>query len=189
MNKRVRAEGLGQRPVVLWFTGLSGAGKSTIANLVEKKLTLAGRHTYLLDGDNIRHGLNRDLGFTDADRVENIRRVAEAARLFVDAGLIVLVSFISPFRSERAMAREMVEADEFLEIHVDAPLEVAEARDVKGLYAKARAGEIRHFTGIDSPYEAPLAPDLHLDTTAATAEELADRVIARLAAGGYLGRH
>ncbi len=188
VNKRVRAEALGQKPVILWFTGLSGAGKSTIANLVDKKLTLAGRHTYLLDGDNIRHGLNRDLGFTDADRVENIRRVAETARLFVDAGLIVLVSFISPFRSERRMARELVGADEFLEIHVDAPLDVAEARDVKGLYKKARAGEIQHFTGIDSPYEAPLEPDLHLDTTTATAEELADRIVARLIAGGYLGR-
>ena len=189
VNKQVRAEGLGQKPVILWFTGLSGAGKSTIANLVEKKLTLAGRHTYLLDGDNIRHGLNRDLGFTDADRVENIRRVAETARLFVDAGLIVLVSFISPFRSERAMARELVGADEFLEIHVDAPLDVVEARDTKGLYAKARAGEIQHFTGIDSPYEPPLSPDLHLDTTASSAEELADRIVARLAAGGYLGKH
>jgi bifunctional enzyme CysN/CysC len=188
VNKQVRAEGLGQKPVVLWFTGLSGAGKSTIANLVEKKLTVAGRHTYLLDGDNIRHGLNRDLGFTDADRVENIRRVAETARLFVDAGLIVLVSFISPFRSERAMARELVGSDEFLEVFVDAPLEVAEARDVKGLYKKARAGEIQHFTGIDSPYEPPLAPDLYLDTTTAPAEELADRVVARLASGGYLGR-
>ena len=188
VNKHVRAGALGQRPVVLWFTGLSGAGKSTIANLVEKKLTVAGRHTYLLDGDNIRHGLNRDLGFTDADRVENIRRVGETARLFVDAGLIVLVSFISPFRSERAMARELVGSDEFLEVFVDAPLEVAEARDVKGLYKKARAGEIQHFTGIDSPYEPPLSPDLYLDTTAAPAEELADRVIARLASGGYLGR-
>ena len=188
VNKQVRAGALGQKPVILWFTGLSGAGKSTIANLVEKKLTLAGRHTYLLDGDNIRHGLNRDLGFTDADRVENIRRVAETARLFVDAGLIVLVSFISPFRSERRMAREMVGADEFLEVHVDAPLAVVEARDAKGLYAKARAGEIQHFTGIDSPYEPPLSPDLHLDTTAESAEELADRIMARLAAGGYLGR-
>ena len=188
VNKQVRADGLGQKPVILWFTGLSGAGKSTIANLVEKKLTLAGRHTYLLDGDNIRHGLNRDLGFTDADRVENIRRVAETARLFVDAGLIVLVSFISPFRSERRMARELVGPGEFLEIYVDAPLEVAEARDVKGLYKKARAGELQHFTGIDSPYEPPLAPDLHLDTTTATAEDLADRIVARLTAGGYLGR-
>ncbi len=188
VNKQVRAEAMGQKPVILWFTGLSGAGKSTIANLVEKQLTLAGRHTYLLDGDNVRHGLNRDLGFTDADRVENIRRVAEAAKLFVDAGLIVLVSFISPFRSERDMARDMVEPDEFLEIHVDAPLHVAEARDVKGLYKKARAGEIKNFTGIDSPYEPPLEPDLRLDTTSETPEEAAGRVVARLAAGGYLGR-
>ena len=182
VNKAVRAAAQGQKPVILWFTGLSGAGKSTIANLVEKKLTLAGRHTYLLDGDNIRHGLNRDLGFTDADRVENIRRVAETARLFVDAGLIVLVSFISPFRSERRMARELVGDGEFLEIYVDAPLEVAEARDLKGLYKKARAGEIQHFTGIDSPYEPPLEPDLRLDTTSADPEELADRIVARLAA-------
>jgi bifunctional enzyme CysN/CysC len=189
VNKQVRGEALGQKPVILWFTGLSGAGKSTIANLVDKKLTLAGRHTYLLDGDNIRHGLNRDLGFTDADRVENIRRVAETAKLFIDAGLIVLVSFISPFRSERRMARELVGADEFLEVYVDAPLDVAESRDVKGLYKKARAGEIQHFTGIDSPYETPLNPDLHLDTTTAEAEDLADRVVARLMAGGYLGKH
>ena len=186
VNKAVRAEAKGQRPVILWFTGLSGAGKSTIANLVERKLHVAGRHTYLLDGDNVRHGLNRDLGFTDADRVENIRRVAETAKLFVDAGLIVLVSFISPFRSERTMARELVGEGEFLEIFVDAPLAVAESRDVKGLYKKARAGEIRNFTGIDSPYEPPLSPDLHLDTTNASPEELADRVIARLVAGGYL---
>ncbi len=189
VNKQVRSEAMGQKPVVVWFTGLSGAGKSTIANLVEKKLTLAGRHTYLLDGDNVRHGLNRDLGFTDADRVENIRRVAETAKLFLDAGLIVLVSFISPFRSERAMARELVETDEFLEIFVDAPLALAEERDVKGLYKKARAGEIKNFTGIDSPYEAPEKADLRLDTAAESAEDLADRVIARLAADGYLGRN
>ena len=188
VDKRVRAEALGQKPAILWFTGLSGAGKSTVANLVEKKLHLLGRHTYLLDGDNVRHGLNRDLGFTDADRVENIRRVAEAAKLFVDAGLIVLVSFISPFRSERDMARELVEAGEFLEVFVDAPLEVAEARDPKGLYKKARAGEIKHFTGISSPYEPPLAADIHLDTTATSAEDLADVVVERLRRGGYLGR-
>jgi bifunctional enzyme CysN/CysC len=188
VNKDARAGALGQRPVILWFTGLSGAGKSTIANLVEKKLHLAGRHTYLLDGDNVRHGLNRDLGFTDVDRVENIRRVGETAKLFVDAGLIVLVSFISPFRSERAMARELVGEGEFLEVFVEVPLEVAEARDPKGLYKKARAGEIAHFTGIDSPYEPPLAPDIRLDTTTASAEELAERVVSRLRTGGYLGR-
>jgi bifunctional enzyme CysN/CysC len=186
-DKDVRAGSLGQRPCVVWFTGLSGAGKSTIANLVEKKLHLLGRHTYLLDGDNVRHGLNRDLGFTDADRVENIRRVAEAAKLFVDAGLIVLVSFISPFRSERDMARELLEPGEFVEVFVDAPIEVTEARDPKGLYKKARAGEIRNFTGIDSPYEPPLKAELRLDTTAADAEELADRVVAWLGGARYLG--
>ena len=188
VNKDVRSAAKGQRPVILWFTGLSGAGKSTIANLVEKKLTVLGRHTYLLDGDNVRHGLNRDLGFTDADRVENIRRVGETAKLFVDAGLIVLVSFISPFRSERDMARELVKEGEFLEVFVEAPLAIAEARDPKGLYKKARAGEIRHFTGIDSPYEAPLKPDILLDTTAASAEALADTVIERLRRAGYLGK-
>ncbi len=187
LNKQVRAEAKGQRPCILWFTGLSGAGKSTIANLVEQKLHRLGRHTYLLDGDNVRHGLNRDLGFTDADRVENVRRVAEAAKLFVDAGLIVLASFISPFRSERDMARDLVGADEFFEVYVDAPLAVAEARDPKGLYKKARAGKIQHFTGIDSPYEAPVSADIHLDTTTASAEELAEIVIARLKGGGYLG--
>ncbi len=187
VDKRARSQALGQKPCILWFTGLSGAGKSTIANLVEKKLFLAGCHTYLLDGDNVRHGLNRDLGFTDADRVENIRRVAETAKLFADAGLIVLVSFISPFRSEREMARNLAEAGEFLEVFVDVPLEVAEARDPKGLYKKARAGEIAHFTGIDSPYEAPLEPDVHLDTTQATAEELAEQIVERLRNGGYLG--
>ncbi|WP_421725497.1 sulfate adenylyltransferase subunit CysN [Bauldia sp.] len=186
VNRDSRAGLKGQKPVILWFTGLSGAGKSTIANLVESKLHLMGRHTYILDGDNIRHGLNRDLGFTDVDRVENIRRVAEAARLFVDAGLIVLVSFISPFRSERRMAREMVEDGEFLEVFVDAPLAVVEERDPKGLYKKARAGEIQHFTGIDSPYEEPVNPDLHLDTTTADSSELADRIIEALRQGGYL---
>jgi bifunctional enzyme CysN/CysC len=186
VDKHARADLKGQRPCILWFTGLSGAGKSTIANLVEKKLHLQGRHTYLLDGDNVRHGLNRDLGFTDADRVENIRRVAEAAKLFVDAGTIVLVSFISPFRSERRMARELVEAGEFIEVFVDAPLAVAEARDPKGLYRKARAGEIKHFTGIDSPYEPPLQPDLTLDTTTADANALAERVVRHLSDGGYL---
>ena len=188
LNKAIRAEAMGQRPVIVWFTGLSGSGKSTVANLVEKKLHVLGRHTYLLDGDNVRHGLNRDLGFTDADRVENIRRVGEAAKLFVDAGLIVLVSFISPFRSERDMARDLVEPGEFLEVYVDTPLAVAEARDPKGLYKKARAGAIRNFTGVDSPYEPPLNAEFALDTTKDSAEELADRVVEYLRRGGYLGR-
>ena len=170
----------GQKPCVVWFTGLSGAGKSTIADVVEQKLHAEGRHTYLLDGDNVRHGLNRDLGFTDADRVENIRRVAEVSGLMVDAGLIVLVSFISPFRAERQLARDRVDANEFIEVHVDTPLHVAEARDVKGLYKKARSGQLPNFTGIDSPYEPPEAPELRVDTTTMTAEEAADRVIAAL---------
>ncbi|WP_449467556.1 sulfate adenylyltransferase subunit CysN [Stenotrophomonas humi] len=162
VDKAARARIKGQQAKVLWFTGLSGAGKSTVANQVEKRLHAQGRHTFLLDGDNVRHGLSRDLGFTDEDRVENIRRVAEVARLMADAGLIVLVSFISPFRAERQMARERFEDGEFIEVFVDVPLEVAEARDVKGLYRKARAGQIPNFTGIDSPYEAPEAPELHL---------------------------
>ena len=164
VNKAARAAQKHQRPAVLWFTGLSGAGKSSIANLVDKKLHALGRHTYLLDGDNVRHGLCRDLGFTEADRIENIRRVAETAKLMVDAGLVVLTAFISPFRAERAMARELFAEGEFVEIHIDTPLEVAEQRDVKGLYAKARRGELANFTGIDSPYEAPEAagdPDRH----------------------------
>jgi bifunctional enzyme CysN/CysC len=174
-----------QAPAVLWFTGLSGAGKSTIANLVEKKLLSLGRHTYLLDGDNVRHGLNRDLGFTDEDRVENIRRVAEVARLMADAGLIVLVSFISPFRAERRMARSRV-GDDFIEIHVDTPLAVAESRDAKGLYKKARAGQLKNFTGIDSPYEPPEAPELRIDTTALSPEAAAEQICAFLE---QWGRH
>jgi bifunctional enzyme CysN/CysC len=173
---------MGQKPAVLWFTGLSASGKSTIANLVEKKLLASGHHTYLLDGDNVRHGLNKDLGFTDEDRVENIRRVAEVAKLMVDAGLIVLVSFISPFRSERRLARGLFAPGEFIEVHVDTPLEVAERRDVKGLYAKARAGELPNFTGIDSPYEAPEHAELVLDTTTVPAEQLAQRVVDRVLA-------
>jgi bifunctional enzyme CysN/CysC len=171
---------------VLWFTGLSGSGKSTVANVVEKKLYARGRHTTILDGDNVRHGLNKDLGFTDVDRVENIRRVAETAKLMADAGLIVLVSFISPFRSEREMARGLMPDGEFVEIFVDTPLAVAEQRDPKGLYARARAGEIKNFTGIDAPYEAPLTPDLHLQTQNSDPEALAEQVIAWLEAHGRL---
>ncbi len=169
-----------QRPCVLWFTGLSGAGKSTIANIVQMQLHALGRHTYLLDGDNVRLGLNKDLGFDDADRVENIRRVAEVAKLMTDAGLIVLTAFISPFRAERSMARALFAEGEFIEIHVDTPLEVAESRDAKGLYLKARKGRLRNFTGIDSPYEAPEQPELRVDTTTLSPEHAADRIVAYL---------
>ena len=186
VDKALRSELKHQRPAVLWFTGLSGAGKSTIANLVEKKLAAMGRHTYLLDGDNVRHGLNKDLGFTEADRVENIRRVAEVARLMVDAGLIVMTAFISPFRSERAMARGQMADGEFIEIHVDTPLAVAEERDVKGLYKKARRGEIANFTGISSPYETPEAPEIVVNTHTQTAEEAADLIVAKLKASGIV---
>ncbi len=186
VNAEARAAQLGQKPAVLWFTGLSGSGKSTIANLVEKRLFALGHHTYSLDGDNVRHGLNRDLGFTDADRVENIRRVAETSKLFVDAGLIVLVSFISPFRSERRLARELLKQDEFVEIFVDTPLEVCESRDPKGLYKRARAGEIKNFTGIDSPYERPENPELTLKTESTNLEELAESVVQHLRAQGRI---
>ena len=186
VNKRARALLSHQKPCILWFTGLSGAGKSTIANLVEKRLHADGRQTYLLDGDNVRHGLNKDLGFTNQDRVENIRRVAEVAKLMVDAGLIVLVSFISPFRSERRMARALVEPGEFFEVHVDTSLAAAEARDVKGLYKKARRGELKNFTGIDSPYEPPEAPEVHLDTAVLSPEDAASQVIARLGEAGII---
>ena len=169
-----------QKPAVLWLTGLSGSGKSTIANILEKKLARMNRHTFLLDGDNVRHGLNKDLGFTEADRVENIRRVGEVAKLMADAGLIVITAFISPFRSERDMVRAMMPPGEFIEVLVDTPLEVAEARDVKGLYAKARSGQLKNFTGIDSPYEAPENPEIHIDTTVMTPEDAADLIISRL---------
>jgi bifunctional enzyme CysN/CysC len=177
IGRDAHARQKGQSPRLLWFTGLSGAGKSTIANLVEKRLFAMGRHSFLLDGDNIRHGLCRDLGFSDGDRAENIRRVGEVARLMSDAGLIVLSAFISPFRAERAMVRAMMPPGEFIEIFVDTPLAVAEARDEKGLYRKARAGELPHFTGIDSPYEPPEQPDIHIDTTRMTAAEAAELIV------------
>jgi len=180
VDKAARAESLGQKPAVLWFTGLSGSGKSTIASIVEKKLHAEGKQTYTLDGDNIRHGLNRDLGFTDADRVENIRRVGEVARLFADAGLITLVSFISPFRSERRMARELLDEGEFFEVFVDTPIEECKKRDPKGLYKKAEAGEIKNFTGIDSPYEAPENAEIHLRNVNRDPEDVADEVISFL---------
>jgi bifunctional enzyme CysN/CysC len=180
VTRELHAQLKHQQPAVLWFTGLSGAGKSTIANLVEKQLVRMNRHTFLLDGDNVRHGLNRDLGFSDADRVENIRRVGEVARLMTDAGLIVITAFISPFRAERAMVRQMIAPGEFFEIHIDSTLEAAEARDVKGLYRKARAGQLKNFTGIDSPYEAPLSPEIHIDTAKLTAEQAAELIVGRL---------
>ena len=186
VNRISRAEAKGQKPAVLWFTGLSGSGKSTIANLVERTLFAHGRHTYLLDGDNIRHGLNRDLGFTDADRVENIRRVAEAAKLFVDAGLIALVSFISPFRSERRMARELFGPGEFIEVFVDTPIDVCMTRDPKGLYRKAMDGEIKHFTGIDSPYELPDHAEITLKTVGTDPAELAVEVVSFLRAAAIV---
>ena len=186
VDKAARAAMKGQKGCVLWLTGLSGAGKSAIANMVEKKLHAMGRHTYLLDGDNVRHGLNKDLGFTDADRVENIRRVGEVAKLMVDAGLIVMTAFISPFRSERRMARSLLEQDEFVEVHVDTPLAVAEERDPKGLYKKARRGELKNFTGIDSPYEAPETPEVRIDTTGCTVEQAADQVLAYLEQHGLI---
>jgi len=187
VDKAARARLKGQLAAVVWFTGLSGAGKSTIANLVEQKLHAEGRHTYVLDGDNVRHGLNRNLGFTEADRVENIRRIAETAKLFADAGLIVLVSFISPYRADRQSARALLEPGEFVEVFVDAPIEECERRDPKGLYRKAREGRIRHFTGVDAPYEAPEAPEIHLRTSGTSAEAAAVQVVDHLRARGTLG--
>jgi bifunctional enzyme CysN/CysC len=184
--KSDRAGLKGQTPCIVWFTGLSGAGKSTIANLVEQKLFAMARHTMLLDGDNVRHGLNRDLGFTVADRVENIRRAGEVAKLMVDAGLIVICSFISPYRAERDMIRGLVGANEFIEVHVDTPLEECMRRDPKGLYAKAGRGKIKNFTGLDAPYEAPEAPELRLSTMNQTPDQLADEIIKLLSARGNL---
>jgi bifunctional enzyme CysN/CysC len=181
VNKAARAQTKGQKPCVLWLTGLSGAGKSTIANLVEKKLHALGRHTYLLDGDNVRHGLNKDLGFTDVDRVENIRRIGEVAKLMVDAGLIVITAFISPFRAERRMARELMAEGEFIEVFIDTPLDVAERRDTKGLYKKARQGQLKHFTGVDSPYEVPEHAEIRVETTQLTADAAADLILRELA--------
>lgn len=175
-----------QKPVVLWFTGLSGSGKSTVANAVESKLLSLGRHSYLLDGDNVRHGLNKDLGFSDDDRVENIRRVGEVAKLFVDSGAIVLTAFISPFIADRKQVRDLVEDSQFLEVFIDTPLEVCERRDPKGLYKKARAGEIKNFTGIDSKYEEPLSPEIHVKTAGKSVEECAEFVVNQLADQGYL---
>jgi bifunctional enzyme CysN/CysC len=186
VNKGARAELKEQKPCVVWFTGLSGAGKSTVGNLLEKRLFALGRHTYLLDGDNVRHGLNKDLGFTEADRVENVRRVAEVAHLMADAGLIVLVSFISPFRAERRMARALMDEGEFFEVFVDTPLTVAEERDPKGLYKKARRGELKNFTGVDSPYEVPEDPEIRIDTTSLTPEQAAETILARLRSAGII---
>ena len=177
VTKSQRAESLNQKPSVLWMTGLSGSGKSTIANAVELQLERRGFHTYLLDGDNIRHGLNKDLGFTEADRIENIRRIGEVSKLMTDAGLIVISAFISPFQSERNMVRELVDTSEFIEIFIDTPLHVAEKRDVKGLYAKARAGKLKNFTGIDSPYEKPSKPEITIDTTELSVSEAADTIV------------
>jgi len=180
IDKSARAALKYQSPCILWFTGLSGSGKSSVSNMVETKLLSLGHHTYLLDGDNVRHGLSKDLGFSAEDRVENIRRIAEVSKLMVDAGLIVLTAFISPFRSDRQIARALVEEGEFLEVFMDTPLEVAEERDPKGLYKKARRGELKNFTGIDSPYEPPESPDIRLVAGTGSIEEMADRVIAHL---------
>ena len=186
VDRAARARLKGQRPCVIWFTGLSGAGKSTIANLLEQRLCAAEYHTYLLDGDNVRHGLNKDLGFTHQDRVENIRRVAEVSRLMADAGLIVLVALISPFRADRLMARGLLPEGEFIEVFVDTPLAVAEGRDPKGLYKKARRGELKNFTGIDSPYEEPESPEIRIDTTRLSAEDAADAILRHLRSAGMI---
>ncbi|MBF9001213.1 MULTISPECIES: adenylyl-sulfate kinase [Vibrio] len=186
VTHQARVKQKGQTPVVLWFTGLSGSGKSTIANAVESLLMEQGKHSYLLDGDNVRHGLNKDLGFSDSDRVENIRRIGEVAKLFVDSGSIVLTAFISPFIADRQQVRDLLEPGQFLEVFIDTPLDVCEARDPKGLYKKARAGEIKHFTGIDSAYEAPIQPEIHVKTAQVSIEQCAAQIVAQLDALGYL---
>ncbi len=175
-----------QKPVVLWFTGLSGSGKSTVANAVESKLFSLGKHSYLLDGDNVRHGLNKDLGFSDQDRVENIRRIGEVAKLFVDSGSIVLTAFISPFVDDRKQVREFLSEGQFLEVFIDTPLEVCEQRDPKGLYKKARAGEVKHFTGIDSEYQVPANPDIHIKTAQYSVSECAEQIVSQLQQLGYI---
>lgn len=181
-----RAKQKNQKSVVLWFTGLSGSGKSTVANAVESKLLSLGKHSYLLDGDNVRHGLNKDLGFSDHDRVENIRRIGEVAKLFVDSGAIVLTAFISPFISDRSQVRELLGENQFLEVFIDTPLEVCELRDPKGLYKKARAGEIKHFTGIDSEYQAPVNPEIHVKTAELSIDACAEYIVEQLMTRGYL---
>jgi adenylylsulfate kinase len=186
VNKTTRAESLGQQPKVFWLTGLSGSGKSTLANLLEKKLHAQNKHTYLLDGDNVRHGLCGDLGFSDKDRVENIRRISEVAKLFIDSGVIVLTAFISPFQADRDFCRNLLEAGEFVEVFVDTPLEICEQRDPKGLYKKARSGEIKHFTGIDSAYEAPQNAEIHLQYQEESAEQTAERLYALLVEKGLV---
>lgn len=186
VSPKERSELKKQQPVVLWFTGLSGSGKSTVANAVEKKLLELGKHSYLLDGDNVRHGLNKDLGFSDEDRVENIRRIGEVAKLFVDSGSIVLTAFISPFISDRQQVRELLTHGQFLEVFIDTPIEVCKQRDPKGLYKKARAGEIKNFTGIDSAYEAPVTPEIHIKTANASIEECADLIVKQLKQLSYI---
>jgi len=186
LDKAARAKTKGQRPCVVWFTGLSGAGKSTIADLLDRKLHALGCHTSVLDGDNVRHGLNKDLGFTDADRVENIRRIAEVAKLMVEAGLIVITAFISPFRSERRMARDLMQEGEFIEVFVDTPLAVAEQRDPKGLYKKARQGNLKNFTGVDSAYEQPMNPELRIDTVSTTAAAAVELIMTELRGSGII---
>lgn len=186
IDKQRRAEQNQQKPLAIWFTGLSGSGKSTLAGLLEQKLQSEGKHTYLLDGDNVRHGLCGDLGFSDKDRVENIRRISEVVKLFVDAGQIVLTAFISPFKADRAFCRGLLEDKEFVEVFVDVPLEVCEQRDPKGLYKKARAGDIKHFTGLDSPYEAPVSPEIHLKVAEQTAEAVTEELYNQLVQKGFI---